>query len=180
MDNILLTIVLAPLAGAIIAGLFRNQVGRAGAHWVTILGVGLSCLLSLYVLYQHAFAGAPVYNESVYTWMVSDGLRMEIGFLIDNLTAMMMETDWAARGQPADLVKGGCAISGLFDLAPLIQTSINNEARLDAESAARNSPILHLPAKGGPLIAAVGTKETDGFLEQSRPPDVRLLVEPGF
>ena len=90
MDTILLTIVLAPLIGAIIAGLFRNQVGRSGAHSVTILGVGISCVLSLYVLYQHAFGGAPTYNETVYTWMVSDGLRMEVGFLVDRLTAMMM------------------------------------------------------------------------------------------
>ena len=90
MEAILLTIVLAPLLGSIIAGLFRNQVGRVGAHSVTILGVGISCLLSLYILWLHAFQGAPVYNESVYTWMVTDGLRMEIGFLIDRLTAMMM------------------------------------------------------------------------------------------
>jgi len=90
MQAILLTIVLAPLVGALIAGLFRNQVGRVGAHSVTILGVGISCLLSLYVWWQFAFAGAATYNESVYTWMVSDGLRMEIGFLIDRLTAMMM------------------------------------------------------------------------------------------
>ena len=90
MEAILLTIVLAPLVGAIIAGLLRNQVGRAGAHWVTILGVGISCVLSLYVLWLFAFKGAPTYNETVYTWMVSDGLRMEIGFLIDRLTAMMM------------------------------------------------------------------------------------------
>ena len=90
MATILLTIVLAPLVGAIIAGLFRNQIGKTGAHSVTILGVGVACVLSLYVLWQHAFNGAPVYNETVYTWMVSDGLRMEIGFLIDRLTAMMM------------------------------------------------------------------------------------------
>ncbi len=90
MEAILLTIVLAPLAGSAIAGLLRNQIGRKGAHSVTILGVGISCLLSLYVLKLFAFDGHPVYNESVYTWMVSDGLRFEIGFLIDNLTAMMM------------------------------------------------------------------------------------------
>ena len=90
MQAILLTIVLAPLFGAIIAGLFGKQVGRVGAHTVTILGVGISCVLSFYVLWLYAFQGAPVYNESVYTWMVVDGLRMEIGFLVDNLTAMMM------------------------------------------------------------------------------------------
>jgi len=90
MESILLTIVLAPLIGSVIAGLFRNQVGRAGAHWSTIIGVGISCVLSLYILWEHAFNGAAVYNESVYTWMVSDGLSFEIGFLIDRLTAMMM------------------------------------------------------------------------------------------
>ena len=90
METIYLTIVLMPLLGSIIAGLWRNQVGRAGAHWVTILGVLVSCVLSFYVLYQHAWMGAPVYNETVYTWAVTDGLRMEVGFLVDNLTAMMM------------------------------------------------------------------------------------------
>jgi len=90
MEAILLSIVLAPLAGSVIAGLWRNQVGRAGAHWITILGVGLSCVLSLYVFWLHAFQGAPIYNESVYVWMVSEGIRFEVGFLIDNLTAMMM------------------------------------------------------------------------------------------
>ena len=90
METILLTIVLAPLAGAVVAGLFRNQIGRVGAHSVTILGVGIACALSLYVLWQFAFEKAPTYNETVYTWMVSDGLHMEIGFLIDRLTAMMM------------------------------------------------------------------------------------------
>ena len=62
-----------------------------------------------------------------------------------HLTAMMLCTDWAARGRPAGLVKGGTAISGIFDLAPLRETSINDDVRLDAESAARNSPIHHLP-----------------------------------
>jgi len=90
MENIFLTIVLAPLLSSLVAGLWRNQVGRAGAHWITILGVGLSCALSLYVFWLHAFQGAPSYNASVYTWMVSEGIRFEVGFLVDNLTAMMM------------------------------------------------------------------------------------------
>jgi NADH-quinone oxidoreductase subunit L len=90
MEMIYLTIVLAPLLGAVIAGLFRNQVGRPGAHWVTILGVAVSCVLSLYVLKRYAFDAEPVFNQAVYTWMISDGLRFEIGFLVDRLTAMMM------------------------------------------------------------------------------------------
>ncbi len=90
MQSIYLALVLAPLFGSLIAGLFRNQIGRAGAHWVTILGVAISFALSAYVFWQHVFNGAPVYNDTVYSWMVVDGLKMEIGFLVDNLTAMMI------------------------------------------------------------------------------------------
>jgi NADH-quinone oxidoreductase subunit L len=88
--NYYLTIVLAPLLAAIIAGLFGKRIGRAGAHWVTILGVGISTLLSLLVLYRMAWGGAEPENISVYTWAVTDGLHMEVGFLVDRLTALMM------------------------------------------------------------------------------------------
>ncbi|HOW77534.1 MAG TPA: NADH-quinone oxidoreductase subunit L, partial [Candidatus Competibacteraceae bacterium] len=92
MQNVYLGIVLAPLLGAIIAGLFGRKIGRAGAHWVTIIGVAISFLLSLIVLRHHVFNGAEPYNESVYTWMMVEGIRLEIGFLIDNLTAVMIST----------------------------------------------------------------------------------------
>ena len=85
-----------------------------------------------------------------------------------HLTAMVLCTDWTARGHHTDLVKGGTAISGIFDLAPLMETSINDDIRLDAESAARNSPINNLPAAGRPLIAAVGAAETAAFVAQNR------------
>jgi NADH-quinone oxidoreductase subunit L len=81
---------LAPLAAAIIARLFGRSIGKAGAHGVTILGVGISCVLSFYVLYQILFAGLAPYNGTVYTWLVSDGVTMDVGFLIDRLSAMMM------------------------------------------------------------------------------------------
>ncbi len=90
MYHYYLTIVLAPLAAAIIAGLAGRQIGRAGAHWVTILGVGISCALSLLVLKNLYWGGAAAENVSVYTWAVTDGLRMEVGFLVDRLTALMM------------------------------------------------------------------------------------------
>src|SRR5580658_3097795 len=90
MQPIYLTIALAPLAAAIIAGLFGKAIGRAGAHSVTILGVGVSCVLSFYVLYQMLFNGLAPFNGTVYTWLVSDGLTMDVGFLIDRLSAMMM------------------------------------------------------------------------------------------
>ena len=90
MENTYLTIVLAPLIAAIAAGLFGKQIGRAGAHTATILGVAISCLLSLLVLKGQVIDGDPVYNQTVYTWMVVDGINMEVGFLVDRLTALMM------------------------------------------------------------------------------------------
>ena len=85
-----LTIVLAPLLAAVIAGLAGHKIGRAGAHWVTIAGVGTSCMLSFLVLKNMMWGGAEAENISVYTWAVTDGLRMEVGFLVDRLTALMM------------------------------------------------------------------------------------------
>ncbi len=90
MDALYLAIPLAPLIGSLIAGLFSAQVGRSGAHWSAIIGVGIAFVLSLFVFKQHALDGAAIYNQSVYTWLVSDGIRFEIGFLVDNLTALMM------------------------------------------------------------------------------------------
>jgi NADH-quinone oxidoreductase subunit L len=84
-----LVVVLAPLAAAAITGLGGRFIGRAGAHTLCIAGVAAAFAGSAWVL-QQMLAGAPVFNEAVYTWGVSDGLRMEIGFLVDNLTALMM------------------------------------------------------------------------------------------
>ncbi len=90
MEKVYLAIVLAPLTAAVITGLFGRFVGRAGAHWLTILGVGASFALSTYVLKLMLLDGAETYNGNVYTWMVSDGIEMHVGFLIDRLTALMM------------------------------------------------------------------------------------------
>jgi len=89
-ESILLTIVLAPLFAAILAGLAGRVIGRVGAHSVTIAGVALAFGLSAYVLKQLLVDGVPTYDGSVYTWLVSDGIRMEVGFLVDRLTALMM------------------------------------------------------------------------------------------
>ncbi|MER3546983.1 MAG: NADH-quinone oxidoreductase subunit L, partial [Rhodanobacteraceae bacterium] len=88
--TILLAIVLAPLAGALLAGLLRNQIGRAGAAAVTILGVAVSCVLSCWVLYQLVWGGAPSFNADVYTWFTVGKLSLHVGFLVDRLTAMML------------------------------------------------------------------------------------------
>jgi NADH-quinone oxidoreductase subunit L len=94
-QNLLLTVALAPLVGAIVAGFFGKTVGRRGAHWVTILGVLVSFIGSLLVLRD--VVGGARFNATVYEWMVlgspgglGGGLKMEVGFLVDGLTAMMM------------------------------------------------------------------------------------------
>jgi NADH-quinone oxidoreductase subunit L len=90
MLSLLLTIVLAPLAAAVLAGLFGRTIGRAGAHSVTILGVAVAFACSALVLYRMLAEGAPTFNETLYTWLVTDGIRFEVGFLVDHLTALMM------------------------------------------------------------------------------------------
>src|SRR5512147_3239265 len=88
MKTLYLIAALAPLAGAIVAGLAGRAVGRAGAHTVTILAVLVSFLASCVVL-ADALQGN-VFNGSVYTWITSGETRLEIGFLVDRLSALMM------------------------------------------------------------------------------------------
>ncbi len=87
-ENLLLAVPLAPLAGSLIAGLFAKWVGRKGAHSVTILGVLISLVLSVMV-YIDVVNGAS-FNATIYQWMNVGSLKMEVGFLVDSLTAMMM------------------------------------------------------------------------------------------
>jgi len=83
-----LLVPLAPLAGAIVAGLGGRGIGRSGAHWVTIAGVAVSFVASCAV-FLDVLDGA-TFNGPVYTWLVSGGTRFEIGFLIDRLSSLMM------------------------------------------------------------------------------------------
>jgi NADH-quinone oxidoreductase subunit L len=85
----LLVVVLAPLLGAIVAGLFGRKIGRVGAHSVTILGVTVSTLLSMYVLWQLQQGAAP-FNENVYTFFQVGAYDAHVGFMVDKLAAMMM------------------------------------------------------------------------------------------
>jgi NADH-quinone oxidoreductase subunit L len=91
---VLLAIPLAPLVGSVLAGVFGtkfggNRIGRTLSHSLTILGVLVAFVLSALTLKSVAMDGAR-FNETLYTWMVVGGLKMEIGFLVDGLTAMMM------------------------------------------------------------------------------------------
>ena len=87
-----------------------------------------------------------------------------------HLTAAMVASDWSkVVGVPADLVRAGVAISGVFDAAPLVGTSLNEALRLDVEAARAASPqFWPPPQKGRVLVAAVGGAESAEFLRQSR------------
>ncbi|MGB2817182.1 MAG: NADH-quinone oxidoreductase subunit L [Burkholderiaceae bacterium] len=88
MENLYLLVPLAPLAGALVAGLFGQTIGRTMSHWVTILGVLVSTVAS-FMIFNDVMAGN-TYDGTVYTWAVVAGLKMEVGFLIDSLTVTMM------------------------------------------------------------------------------------------
>jgi len=88
MQKLYLLVPLAPLFGAIIAGLFGWAIGRRAAHVITILGM-VVCLVASVLVYQDVMAGN-VFNGPVYTWLASGSIRFEIGFLIDPLSATMM------------------------------------------------------------------------------------------
>lgn len=88
MQTLYLIVPLAPLFGAILAGLCGKSIGRNGAHTVTILGVAIAFVASV-LIFQDVQAGH-VFNGPVYQWLASGGLKLEVGFLIDPLTTMMM------------------------------------------------------------------------------------------
>ena len=89
MQKLYLLVPLAPLAGALIAGLFGWAIGRRGAHWVTILGM-IVCTVAAAIVYHDVFTNNTVYNGRVYTWLTSGNTAFDIGFLIDRLSATMM------------------------------------------------------------------------------------------
>ncbi|MCL4115150.1 UNVERIFIED_CONTAM: hypothetical protein GTU68_035880 [Idotea baltica] len=89
METIYLAIPLAALIGSIIAGLFGSVISRKGAHAITILGVGISCVLSFVVLKHVGIDGNTFYGD-VYTWAQIGQTKIAVGFQIDRLTSMMM------------------------------------------------------------------------------------------
>jgi len=90
MENIYLTIALAPLLGAIIAGFFGSMLGRTATHTITILGVLVSTVLALVVFNHHVLEQGAVFNQNLYTWMQIGSLNVSVGFLVDNLTSVML------------------------------------------------------------------------------------------
>jgi arylformamidase len=87
-----------------------------------------------------------------------------------HLTAVLLATDWPALddAMPADMVAAGYAISGVYDLAPLVGVSVNQDLRLDIDGAREMSPLLWPAPRGRMLDAVVGARESNEFLRQSR------------
>jgi arylformamidase len=80
-----------------------------------------------------------------------------------HLVAEMAATDWSARGLPGDIIKAGCALSGLYDLEPIRLCYLNKVLGMDAEMARRNSPVHKVPQNGPPLLLSYGGAETNEF-----------------
>lgn len=85
-----------------------------------------------------------------------------------HLTAMMMLTDWTSYGGPRDLIKSGCAVSGLFNLVEIVNVPQNANFRMLPSVAYRNSPVRLIPEAASPFIVCVGKNETAGFLRQHK------------
>jgi arylformamidase len=80
---------------------------------------------------------------------------------------MLMSTDWASAGLPADVIRAGCGISGLYDLEPIRLSYLNEVLELTSAAARLHSPVHHPPAHAGPLLLAVGALEGPEYLRQS-------------
>jgi arylformamidase len=84
-----------------------------------------------------------------------------------HLAMMLLLTDWEAAGLPRDVVKGVCAVSGVFDLEPVSLSYVNDVVGMDAAEARQNSPILHPPRNTCPVIFAYGEDDTAEFKRQT-------------
>ena len=93
INEICLIIIFSPLVGSILAGFFRNQLGRKGAQNITILGVAISLVFSLVIAKMFILDGHEAFNNNLYTWASGGKLfpfSFHIGFLVDNLTSLML------------------------------------------------------------------------------------------
>lgn len=125
-------------------------------------------------------ADIPAIAESVrqalgWLWTGAERLRFDRDRMVlaghsagAHLAACAMTTDWAARDLPADLIKGALLVSGVYDLRPLVHTTMNDALRLTGETAAQASPIDMQPTMRGRVEVAFGGLESGEFIRQSR------------
>jgi arylformamidase len=146
---------------------FSHLAGGANAHGVAFAAVGYDLCPAVSIetiIGQMRTAAAFLYRRTGRSFAVSGHSAG------GHLTACLVATDWKQFGSdmPADLVRDGFSISGLFDLVPLMQTGMNQDLKLDPNGARRVSPLFWDVPKGRSLHAWVGGDESDEFLRQSR------------
>lgn len=124
---------------------------------VTIATIVEQCRRAIVWLHQHAADYGISGDQIIVTGHSAGG----------HLAAMMFATDWSAYGLPNDTITAGIALSGLFDLEPLIHTTINRDLKLDSETANALSPIHLKPFVSGPMLTAVGALESSEFRRQT-------------
>ena len=163
----------APLAMFIHGGYWRSlqpQMFSAAARGLN--GRGVTVALAGYDLCPDVQIGeiiAQIEQACLFLWKRYRKPMLVFGHSAGgHLAAAMLATDWRGHGAPEDLVPSAMAISGLFDLAPMIATSMNADFKLDEPEARRLSPLYWPPPAGRNFDAVVGGAESSEFIRQSR------------
>ncbi|GAB7536025.1 alpha/beta hydrolase [Burkholderia sp. 3C] len=115
------------------------------------------------IVRDNALAVAHLYRHADALGFDRDAIFVSGSSAGGHLTGVLASLDWAPYEVPADIVKGACALSGLYDLEPIRLSYLNEAVRLDAREVAQYSPKFHLPAASLPFILTVGGDETDEF-----------------
>jgi arylformamidase len=144
-------------------------INKSGAHFISVNftmfpitdmdGLITQCRDAIAWIYHNAasFGGDP---DRIHVMGKSSG---------GHIAGMMVTTDWQdTNGLPSNVIKGGLVISGMYDLEPVRLTFRNDALKLDEKSARRNSPIHHIPEQACPIVASVGSLESDEFRRQTR------------
>jgi len=141
---------------------------RAGAIWAPV-NYRLAPDASMdEIVHDTRSAVAWVYRNAPAIGADRDRIFASGGSAGGHLTGMLLAEGWHTEfGLPPDVIKGAVAASGLFDLTPFQFTSQQAFLKLDAGSVQRNSPIMHLPRNGPPLVMTWGGRETREFERQS-------------
>ena len=148
-----------------------SSVTKAGVMWVPI-DYGLAPNYSIHQMVDHVRSAIVwlYHNVSKYGGDPSK-LYVSGNSAGGHLTGCILMPDWHKNfGVPSDIIKGACAISGVYDLQALVHAEYgyNDELGMDIETAQKFSPLFNLPAKGCPLIVSYGAPEPNEFRRQSR------------
>jgi arylformamidase len=140
----------------------------AGAIWIAI-DYALCPVVTMTELVRQCRAATAFAWSQARAWGGDPGRLFVAGHSAGgHITALLLATEWRhfTVGLPRDLVKGGVAISGLYDLEPIRLSYVNHKLRMDAAEAHALSPIQHVPSRANPLAVAVGGDESTEFHRQ--------------